>query len=586
MEKLEPIIRHHFWIVFLVALIMPPVAWWMTTGELAAEISERTSSLDSTFSGIATGQGAANDDWTSGVNDLIAIREEQNRLALDRLWKAQTDLMLWPGNVERWMTTCPYRGEIEDARIKQILPDLYRDDYEREVRRVWLIPEPIDDGVNRVEPGLDQKLVFPYEQIPRTPAQKWTVLPPTWSEIWNAQEDLWLLSEILSAVKRTNKSTSSITDSYVKQILQVQLFGGSRAAAGSASAGSAPGEGYPGGMPGMPGMPIGGIARGANVLSKPSEFPISEEYTVTGLPAAGMNNMYSSSGESGAASAEAGSDPESDENRYVQKEEAYRTRGFKLKVAIHQMHVPDLIRELLNSQYPIEVIRFQQSAMNPEEPGKPAATGYPGNSLAGSPYAGGGAELESPTDYSEESSSDDFGFDGGTGTDGLAAKSYSAPNIANVQASLADRDLVDLVVVGEIYIYNPPVVEETAEDAAEAAPAADTSAAAESAPADGAAETNAGEGIESPAVAPVTPVSPADGDSGVAAPAGENVPPGAIAPAATVPAGSETPDETSPATDGGAPTVPPDNTAEEAGTSESDDSSSTEDEAAPAADAS
>ena len=52
MDKLQPIIKHHFWIVFLIALMLPPIAWWMTTGELAAEISDRTSSLDSTFSGI------------------------------------------------------------------------------------------------------------------------------------------------------------------------------------------------------------------------------------------------------------------------------------------------------------------------------------------------------------------------------------------------------------------------------------------------------------------------------------------------------------------------------------------------------
>lgn len=494
MDKLQPIIKHHFWIVFALASILPPVAWWLTTSELSAEISERTSSLDSIYSGIANGQNAPNDDWTNGVNQLIAIRTEANRLALDRLWTAQNELMVWPPNVSKWMVNCPYRGEIEDARIKQILPDLYRDDYEREVRRVWLIPQPIDDKTTRIDPGLKQKVVFPYQAMPRTEASKWRLLPPTWQEIWNAQEDLWLLTEILEAVRNTNESTSSITDSYVKQILQVQLFGGKRADAPAGSSGSSAGPGGMPGMPGMPGMMRSMAARGTgNELSRPAEFPVSEEFEVA---SSGVTTMYdtssgSSAAESGAAS---GVDPNSDEGRYIQSEEAYRTRGFKLKVAIHQMQVPNLIRELLNSQYPIEIIRFQQSAMNPEEPGKPStsASGYPGaNSgfpgmTSGFPGEDSGEFLNDSSSASLESSSSEesFGFDeSGSGGDSLSGKAYSVPAIANVVASLEDRDLVELVVVGEIYIYNPPAVDESATDggtepadAVAAAPASDGSA--------------------------------------------------------------------------------------------------------------
>ncbi|MDA1161769.1 MAG: hypothetical protein O3B13_01575 [Planctomycetota bacterium] len=460
MDKLQPIIKHHFWIVFFVALILPPIAWWMTSSELAAEIDERTSSLDGTFDKIASGQNAPNEDWAAGVNQLISIRTEANRLALDRLWTAQNDLMQWPPNVANWMNDCPYRGEVEDARIKQILPDLYREDYEREVRRVWLIPEPIDDGKTRVDAGLKQKVVFPYEQMPRTAAAKWTVLPPTWKEIWNAQEDLWLLSEILGSVREANKSTSSITDSYVKQILQVQLFGGKRAAAPAAGGTAAPDSPYA--SSGMMG-PRRGPA-GATTLSKPAEFSISEEFEVA--TTGGATNYPGTDGDSSSA---ATGDPQSDEVRYIQSEEAYRTRGFKLKVAVHQMHVPNLIRQLLNTQYPIEIIRFQQSALNPEEPGKPTgSSAFPGrNAMAG--YPGGsptadftGSTESSSTDETFTSSGENFSLDGGSsGTDGLAGKSYTVPAIANVQASLQDRDLVELVVVGEIYIYNPPAVNES-----------------------------------------------------------------------------------------------------------------------------
>ncbi|NQV26155.1 MAG: hypothetical protein HQ518_17500 [Rhodopirellula sp.] len=517
MDKLQPVIKHHFWIVFGIALILPVIAWWMTTGELAAEISERTTALDSTFSGIANGQNAPNNDWTKGVDQLISIRTEANRLALDRLWKAQTDLMVWPPTIADWMKTCPYRGELDDPRIKQILPALYRGDYEHAVRRVWLIPEPIDDGKTRVDPELKQKVVFPYESLPRTAAAKWDTLPPTWKEIWNAQEDLWLLSEVLGAIRETNASTSSITDSYVKQIMQVQLFGGKRAAAPSTSGGTTGGEGYPGGGTGYPGMMPGAVSRrGTSALSKPAEFSIGEEYEVASAGGgAGRGYMASSGGEATGDAATTATDPNSDESRYIQSEEAYRTRGFKLKVAIQQMQVPTLIRSLLNSQYPIEIIRFQQSAMNPEEPGKPANnrsgypggnsfagmnSGYPGNSpggisgdYPGNPEAGSLESSSASTSTSEES----FGFDGeGTGDGGLAGKAYTVPAIANVQVSLQDRDLVELVIVGEIYIYNPPAADESSTDSPTAVDGADSESTANAA----AAPDDAG--LEGPAVSP------------------------------------------------------------------------------------
>lgn len=569
MDKLQPIIKHHFWIVFLIALMLPPIAWWMTTGELAAEISERTSSLDSTFSGIADGRNAANGDWANGVNQLITIRTESNRLALDRLWKAQTDLMVWPSIVAEDMAKCPYRGEVDDVKVKQVLPAWYREGYEQDVRRVWHIPEPIDDGKTRVDQDAKQKVVFPYESLPRIAASKWEGLPPTWQEIWNAQEDLWLLSEVLSAVRETNSSTSSITDSYVKQIMQIQLFGGTAAAAPSPTSTTAS-TSYPGstggGFPGMPGMSGAATRRGgASPLSKPAEFPISEEYDVPST--SGSAYGLGESGSTMAAPA-AATDPNSDANRYVQSEEAYRTRGFKLKVAIDQLQVPTLIRELLNSQYPIEIIRFQQSAMNPEEPGKPASRNstYPGgNSFAqnsGYPASGEGEfDYSSESESSSgESSSDEFGFDGeGAGGDALAGKAYSVPAIANVKAALEERDLVELVVIGEIYIYNPPAVDETAAVAV-------NPTGGESAPS-AAAETPAS-GIDGPAIppettitepaAPVATETPATPSGSVsdsaAAPAEEE---GATAPADASPAGEVTgtaPSEPTPAATG-APTT-------------------------------
>ncbi len=87
--------------------------------------------------------------------------------------------------------------------------------------------------------------------------------------------------------------------------------------------------------------------------------------------------------------------------------------------------------------------------------------------------------------------------DGEGGGDALAGQTYTVPAIANVKAALEERDLVELVVIGEIYIYNPPAVDETAAEAdavnppgGESAPSATTEIPAS--------------GIDGPAIPPET----------------------------------------------------------------------------------
>ena len=254
MEKLKPVITHHFWILFLITLGLPPVAWWMTSGDLTVEIQAREEKLNGDFSGISNGSNIPNADWVQGVQQLIGVRKEQNRLALDRLWQAQMGLMNWPANVREYMEVCPYRGELEDQRIKEILPDLYRDDYQREVQRVWMLTEPVYEGGVRPDEGVPRKVSFPYAVMPQVREGKWDQSPPTWPEIWNSQEDLWLLSELFKAVQRVNAPTTGIVDSYVKRITQVELFGGDRITDDSAGDTSSESTAEPGG-PAVPGAP-------------------------------------------------------------------------------------------------------------------------------------------------------------------------------------------------------------------------------------------------------------------------------------------------------------------------------------------
>ena len=49
MDKLQPVLAHKFWILFVLALLLPTYGWWATTGTLEAEIDDRTGKIDNAF---------------------------------------------------------------------------------------------------------------------------------------------------------------------------------------------------------------------------------------------------------------------------------------------------------------------------------------------------------------------------------------------------------------------------------------------------------------------------------------------------------------------------------------------------------
>jgi len=222
---------------------------------------------------------------------------------------------------------------------------------------------------------------------------------------------------------------------------------------------------------GTGGMPFG-MAGGAGKSSQalPAEFLLSEEYEV---PSSGANPTAMMAGSEGMSSpvADSSTNTESDEYRYIARESAYRTRGFKLRLAVHQMRVAEVLRELMNSRYPIEITRFQFSAMNPDEPSgsrnsafssSPAMAASSGYSIDTTAPGAFETNFAPPTDSTTTFDPGAFAAGGesfsstpmSSGMTGNSAVSLVA------QAALKEVDLVELVIVGEFYLYNP--VEEVA----------------------------------------------------------------------------------------------------------------------------
>jgi hypothetical protein len=480
MEKLQPFIKYHFWLLFVPAFIMPPAAWWMTTSSLQATIDERTAALNKSHDSIPKGNDTPNEDWIDKADAQIGIRTETNIRTGDRLWDWQKTLVKWPLNVAKYMDACKYRGAIADPAISRRVPIDYRRDYPQEVRRVWLLADPIGKAADPIPPTAAKKVWFPLDDMPQVSSEKWRNLPPSFIEIWNSQEDLWLLEQILLAVQRTNSSSSSITDSFVRQIQEVALFGGDRIKPNEVGGGAAAsGNGAPdGGGLGALSMPKGfptnaGRGQGHRVPTS-ARFNLAEEFNAKGLTSkSGRSSsanampdptvMGSGPGSNNAGAA-AADDLNVDENRYITVADAYRTRGFQLVVTVHQQYVPDLVRELLNSQYPISIIRMEQTALHPDEPDGSSTDTRGGPRLAAAQPAGPGAggvfpAGEAPKEFAEAGvAPEGEGADPFAGEEG-ATTTRSVTNEA-VSAALEELDLVEVMIVGELYLYNPPPVPE------------------------------------------------------------------------------------------------------------------------------
>ena len=226
MDKLKPVLAQKFWIFFGIVLILPMVGYFMTKGGLATEIETRTGKLKSTFDGIPAGTDAANQLWIDGGKAENEKLELQNRAANKALWEVQFAKMRWPKDVAPIMAKAEYFKPVPPELGASRAADKYQDAYPEELRKLWEIVDPLDDGVNQRDSNKRRKMVFAMASLQQVNYLKWADLPPDFDVIWPCQEDIWLQTELLNSVARINMNAQSITDAHIKHLGKITMFGG------------------------------------------------------------------------------------------------------------------------------------------------------------------------------------------------------------------------------------------------------------------------------------------------------------------------------------------------------------------------
>jgi hypothetical protein len=477
MDKLEPILKQKFWILLGVGVIMTLVGWWMASGALAKTIAERKTMLDGLEKVIPAGE-TPNNDWTAKLSVINVHQQRLVDVARVEMWNRQKARMFWPPDVDEYAAELPYHGEFNN-----IAGDLYRVRYPSDVEKVWKICRPYNplDGSGIV--------AFPPEKFPKQLSGN---LIPTSKEMWDRQEDLWLLEPLMEAIRNVNGGENATRlDAAVHVIERLELMGGDRS---TLSGGAAPAQSFSSSDAGGYDTDVGllsgsgfgsgfgsGYGQAATPTARPSDFDPREVYGNGGTPVAGLGGFGGFGGSTSSFSVDDGSADAGGGGgvaptapvvrRYVDDEESlpYKTRAFYMTVLMDHRKLPWLLAELTangESAWPIEIGRVQVTRVNPDD-GQPgmgvntglAMGGYTGSSMSSGYPSGAFGSTANPfatsADATEIYSPPETYADDGSSSGYPSIGGMSRPGGTGFESVLADPFLARVSLCGLIYLYKP-----------------------------------------------------------------------------------------------------------------------------------
>ena len=500
---MNKLIRHRFWI--LLALVPPLVVfgYYSANGAIKQATTARESALDTSFNGIPKSPGP-NETYFKADKGGLEVFNKQLRTAVDiemvRVWAQQVPRMTWPPEmVDNGYVPDTYRGEFTRDAVS-----IYKDGYEKQLRNLWLSLEPLRPGPSGSVTG---KVRYDRAQLPQ---YYFGPLSVPSEKIWNAQEDIWLLQLLFDAIRNTNRPADNAAKAPVRWLTSLSLMGGngqSTVRSGGGPAGGRPaGFGVGAGEKGGGGnfiedddysgsMPLRGGGGGQADVA----FNASEEFgdptkrtsgpgRAPGAPAGmggGRGNFIEDDDYAGSVPLAAAGRGMMDENllRYIDEDKnknaKFQERGFYMSVLIDQNKIADFLVELANSDWPIQIVRFNvgpnphagMRGMGGAAGGMYSASGR-GNRQAdsdGPSFRGGGRGIGSASTMSSMLSAmeDEDGdmmapgfsnplLQGGMGQAGGGIGPASILTSDQIGSLFSHPDLVEMHLCGKITMYKPP----------------------------------------------------------------------------------------------------------------------------------
>lgn len=506
MDKLQPILAHRFWIVLGVAILLALGAWYTGTGALAEQIAADEAVVTSLA--VTPGAGAPNPSFVEGAENEAAKRATELKMHARDLATTQEDMRIWPARYQRYVEDLEYFEPFEDVlgpREQRQAREAYRDVYQPQI-------DALRESLNIYDFETETGAVnVPEGVLPTFDYSDWQSDPPHSMTVWSAQEDIWLMKELLGQLTLVNEGKDSILKAPLKELQSFTLRGGSSGEEDLV-------EGDPSAV-GPEGPPTGRFdaeyerrmameaQRGAGgSLQSEIQFPLEDEVgSAEGVdedPSLTPPGME----EEGAEAAAEGppTEPMSefsdgfdmmDEQqridfvtpgggrRYVASAEElpYRTRAFRMQFAVDHRELTNVLVDLSNSRWPVEIkrVHFAEGTSPVGEsvsgtrrrgglrPGMPAGLRpgmRPGLRPGRRPGQGTGMSSRIGPDGPP-------GMPRSIGPRMNGGTNREMPDAANTyEAAMADPYLVTVVVGGVMTIYKPrpedEVLPETADPTA------------------------------------------------------------------------------------------------------------------------
>jgi len=275
MDKLQPLIKHRYWIIFAFSVIFVIVGWWMASGAIMAATDARRKSVEESFTKAAQGKSEPNAEWVKAAQSQNDKDEKSKLNASKMLWERQQAARRWPESLAKDFEKVSFQGEVKEVLTRR----KWQKAYKTQIESLLEIVKPYDA---KTKEGL---VVVSINNLDHKPFSKWRYQLPVSTEIWTCQEDIWLMQSLLTSIARVNGEAKRITESHVRRINRLSLRGGDpeatpAATAGGGGGGDASGFGDMGAMMGasqgdmlsgggMGGGMGGGLGGGAGV-ARPS----------------------------------------------------------------------------------------------------------------------------------------------------------------------------------------------------------------------------------------------------------------------------------------------------------------------------
>ncbi len=383
MDKLQPILAHRFWIALGLTILLALGAWYTGTGALAEQIETNEARIKATT--VPEAATAPNQTWIDDAAVVRGRRDAELKVAARTLADTQQDLRDWPESYRPYVKDLEYFEPFErlgpEGRRSR---EQYRFVYEPQI-------EALRDSLNPYDFETQTGAIsVPEGVLPRFDTSEWQKNPPLSMTVWSAQEDIWLMRELLRQVVKVNGDSTSILKSPLKEIQEFRLRGGAGLTPVDPNAApldpmAAGGDAEEGGSLLRPTQPTG--RRGGDSYADALVVDLDEELG----PEDGLDLDPTLIAPELAAAAAAAADPAAggggggeDEGgtfgnfgargggggskefvspgggrRYIASDPAlpYRTRAFRLQLAIDHRRLATVLADLSNCVWPVEIVR-------------------------------------------------------------------------------------------------------------------------------------------------------------------------------------------------------------------------------------